>query len=106
MKNQIFEIHSQEELEEIIKNNKGKLIIDFTSPTCGPCLMLEPIFEKLVEMQLCSIGKIDISEYPEIAIKNNISATPTLIIVKDSNILKSVIGYQPFEVWEEMLKKI
>ena len=42
MKKQMFEINSFNELENIIKSNKGILLIDFTSPACGPCLMLTP----------------------------------------------------------------
>lgn len=106
MKNQIFEINSYEELENIINKNQGILIVDFTSPVCPPCLMLEPIFEELVEKGLCSIAKINVLENQDLAEKFQISATPTLIIIKNQEIKKSILGYQPIEVWEELIKKI
>lgn len=106
MKKQMFEIHSLDELKEVIENNKGVLFIDFTSPTCGPCLMLEPIFEELVENNECSIAKVNVIENKELAIKFNVSATPTVAILKDSEIVKTIIGYQPLEIWQEIIEKI
>lgn len=106
MKQQMFEINSMKELEEIIKKNKGILLVDFTSPTCPPCLMLEPVLEELVESQLCSIAKINVLENQDIAESLNISATPTIVIFKDKEVVKSILGYQPIEVWEEMIKKL
>ena len=106
MSTHLFEITSQKELEEIVKNNKGKLIIDFTSPQCPPCVMLEPVLEELVDRGYCSVAKINVLEHTEIAEKNNISATPTLAILKDSKIIKTMLGYQPVEAWIEILEKI
>lgn len=106
MKTQFFEINSQKELEEVVKNNKGKLILDFTSPQCPPCLMLEPVMEQLVEEGHCSVAKINVLENTEIAIKNGISATPTLVIIKDEKIISTLLGYKPVDAWIDILKKI
>lgn len=106
MKKQIFEISSKNELEEIFNENKGILIIDFTSPTCGPCLMLEPILEELVEKEFCSVAKINILENQDLVEEYGISVTPTIFIVKDQEIKKSILGYKPFEEWVELIKNL
>ncbi len=103
---QIIEIESEKELESVVKNNKGALIIDFTSPTCGPCLMLEPIMEQLVDENICSVAKVNVLENQELARTYSITATPTLIIVKDDEIKKVVLGYQPFESWKKIIETI
>lgn len=106
MKKQMFEISSFNELENIIKLNKGILLIDFTSPTCGPCLMLTPVLEKLVDENICSVASINILENPELAREFKISVTPTIAIAKDNKIIESFLGYQPFESWVEIIEKI
>lgn len=106
MKKQIFEINSKQELSDIIENNKGILIVDFTSPTCPPCLMLEPVFEELAEKGYASIAKVNVLENQDLVSEFNISATPTLIIVKDNKIKKSLLGYQPLESWIKLIEEI
>lgn len=106
MKKQMFEINSFNELENIIKSNKGILLIDFTSPACGPCLMLTPVLEKLVDENICSVASINILENQELAREFKISVTPTIAIAKDNKIIESFLGYQPFESWVEIIEKI
>lgn len=45
----IYEIYSSEELEKLVSSLEGTTFVDFYSQTCGPCLMLEPIFEEMVK---------------------------------------------------------
>ncbi|MBD5423162.1 MAG: thioredoxin family protein [Mycoplasma sp.] len=106
MKKQIFEINSKEELESIFAKNQGILILDFTSPTCGPCLMLEPVLEELVEKNICSVAKINILDNQDLAREYEIRVTPTVLIAKDQEIKEVILGYQPLEAWEELIKKI
>ena len=107
MKNQIFNINSKDELQDVInKMNDNVLIIDFTSPICPPCLMLEPVMEELVDKNLCSVARINTLENDELVEEFGIRATPTIVIVKNKEIKKSVLGYQPVEAWIEMLKQI
>ena len=106
MKKHMFEINSYNELEKVIKSNKDILLIDFTSPTCGPCLMLTPVLERLVDEDICSVATINILENQELAQEFKITATPTIVIVKDDKIVESFLGYQPFESWVEIIKKI
>lgn len=106
MKAQLFEINSEKDFKEVIEKNKGLLIVDFTSPVCPPCLMLEPVLEELVDKDICSVAKINVLTNQELAAKYAIQATPTIIIFKDSEIKKSALGYQPFEAWVKLLETI
>lgn len=106
MNKQIFEINSKEELQKILQTNKGILFLDFTSPTCGPCLMLEPVFEELVERGICSVAKVNIFENEELAIEYQIEVTPTVLIFKDQEVKQVALGYKPVEDWEEIIRKL
>lgn len=106
MNKQIFEINSKEELQRVFETNKGILLLDFMSPTCGPCLMLEPVFEELVEKGICSVAKINIFENEALAIEYKIEVTPTILIVKDQDVKQVALGYKPIEDWEEIIRKL
>ncbi|MBR2022287.1 MAG: thioredoxin fold domain-containing protein [Mycoplasmataceae bacterium] len=106
MNKQFYEINSEEELEKIIKTNKGVLIVDFSSPVCPPCLMLEPILEQLVKENICSVAKINVFEQQELAAKNKVNSTPTILLIKDSEVKHKVIGYQPIEEWKKIIDKM
>lgn len=103
---ELFEINSQDELEYVIKRNNGLLLLFFTSPTCGPCVMMEPVLDEVVQENLASVATINTHENIDLVRQFNIKATPTVFIVKDQEIKEQVIGYQNLEVWKEILSKI
>lgn len=106
MNKQVYEISSEIELNEIINNNKGVLIVDFSSPICPPCLMLEPILDQLVDEGLCSVAKVNVFEQQELAAKNKVNSTPTILLIKDSEVKHKVIGYQPLDEWKKIINKM
>jgi thioredoxin 1 len=82
---------------------KGKVLVDFWAPWCGPCKMQGPILEKLVasgEIQ-AKIVKVNTDENPGIASQFSIQSIPTLIIFENGKETERLIGTQP----ENVLKK-
>lgn len=82
---------------------KGKVLVDFWAPWCGPCKMQGPILEKLVasgEIQ-AKIVKVNTDENPGIASQFSIQSIPTLIIFENGKEIERLIGTQP----ENVLKK-
>lgn len=83
-----------ENFAETVKNTKGLTVIDFWAEWCGPCKMLAPVIEEVSEeMPDVSFEKINIDEEVEIALTNRISSIPTLMFVKDGEIVKKTVGY-------------
>lgn len=103
----IYEASSRDAIEKLLINLKDQTtFLSFFSPACGPCMMLEPILEELVEEDKINIVRVNVFDYPELADEFNVSAWPTNFIFKNNNIINKIIGYQPKEEWEKLLKQI
>ena len=78
---------------------KGKYLVDFYAEWCGPCKMLDNVFESV---DYIDIIKVDIDKYPELVKKFGIMSVPTLLFYKDGLIMQKEIGYRT----PEEIKKI
>ena|ERR1039457_4234706 len=82
--------------EEVAKSDKT-VLIDFWATWCGPCRMIAPIVEELaVEYEgKAKIGKVDVDENQQTAIKFGVRSIPTLLIFKDGKLKDTIIGAVP-----------
>ena len=70
------------------------MIVDFWAPWCGPCRMVGPIIDEIAQEhgeKVC-IGKLNVDENPGVASKFGIMSIPTIILFKDGEPAKKVIG--------------
>ena len=70
------------------------MIVDFWAPWCGPCRMVGPIIDEIAQEHAdkVAIGKVNVDENPGIASKLGIMSIPTIILFKDGEPAKKVIG--------------
>ncbi|WP_018664921.1 thioredoxin [Heyndrickxia acidiproducens] len=87
--------------------SEGLVLTDFWATWCGPCKMIAPVLEEIdSEMgDQVKIVKVDVDENQETASKYGIMSIPTLVVMKDGQQVDKVIGYQPKEALEELVKK-
>ena len=79
--------------EEEVLNSDKPVIIDFYADWCGPCKMMSPIIDSIAEEnQELKVGKINVDEAGELAAKYNIMSIPTIIIFKNGNEYKKIVG--------------
>lgn len=75
-------------------STSGIVVIDFWSPWCRPCNMLNPILKEVAEKNKdITIGKVNTVENPVITKQFSISAIPTIMFFKDGNLVKKLLGY-------------
>ena len=89
------ELQTVNQLEDLMSENGGAAIIDFWSPTCGPCLAMAPAFEAVAEEhadQPIRFIKINTAAQPRLAEPFNIHAVPTVLFVHDGQILDVRVG--------------
>jgi thioredoxin 1 len=71
-------------------------IIDFYAEWCGPCKMLTPIINQLQEQfkdnETIEVIKYNVDEVPELAKSFNIKSIPTILFVKDDEVLHKING--------------
>lgn len=91
---------------EVLKAEKP-VLVDFYADWCGPCRMMAPAVEALTEEMAgeAVIGKLNVDENEEIAMKYGVMSIPTLIVFKNGEPVKKAIGVQSKEVLQEMLKQ-
>ena len=78
--------------KEVIESEKP-VLIDFWATWCGPCMMQGPVMDEIAaENDNIKIGKINVDEEQELAIKFGVSSIPTLKFFKNGKEEKTLIG--------------
>ena len=82
--------------EEIAATDK-LILIDFWAQWCGPCRMLSPTIDDLANEYegKAVIGKVDVDDNPDIAEKFSIRNIPTLLFVKNGEVVDKTVGAVP-----------
>ena len=99
---------SNENFNKEVLNSEKPVLVDFWATWCGPCKMIAPIISEITEEfnNKVKVGKVNVDEEKELAIKYGISSIPTLVIFKDGKIAKTLIGFRPKEEIKEVLNNI
>jgi thioredoxin 1 len=80
--------------DDEVSKSATPMIVDFWAPWCGPCRMVGPVIDQIAEEHAdkVTIGKVNVDENPGIAGKYGIMSIPTIILFKDGEPAKKVIG--------------
>ncbi len=90
--------------EEVLNSDKP-VLIDFWAPWCGPCQMVLPIIAELAdEVTDAKICKVNVDENIELAQKFRVMSIPTLLVVKNGDVVKREVGAKSKEEILAMLK--
>lgn len=100
-----MKIVNKEEFDAMI--NQGSILVDFYANWCGPCKMLSPVLEELsAEHPNVQFIKVNVDEEPELAQSYGVMSIPALFAVKDGEVKKSAVGFQPKAMLEALIKTI
>lgn len=88
----VVEVTSQNFEEEVLKSDKP-VLIDFYAEWCGPCKLLSPTVEEISNENVnVKFVKIDVDKSEDLAMKYEIMAMPTLVLIQDGEEKDRVVG--------------
>jgi len=97
----MIEVKSQEEFDQILKNNEN-VLVDFWAEWCGPCKMLALALDRLQEeVHNILIVKVNINEVQDVPAKYGVRSIPTLLKFKNGLVDSQKIGNRSIKELKE-----
>ena len=98
-------VASNDNFAELLESEK-LVIVDFWATWCGPCRMLTPILDEVEEEMPDEIQvvKVNVDDADEIAAQYRIMSIPTLLFVKNGEIVDKTVGAMPKPALLEKIK--
>ena len=80
--------------EELVMNSDKPVLVDFWAVWCGPCRMVGPVVEEISNEYegKAIVGKVDVDNNPEVASKFGIRNIPTILFMKNGEIVDKQVG--------------
>jgi len=96
------------DFHDFVKQASLPVMVDFFSPTCGPCQTMLPLVDAMAKKYLNRfiIAKVDTSRHPGIASFFQISGVPTFMFFKNGSLIDQLTGAVAMDMLEQKLGKL
>ncbi|XP_008054467.1 thioredoxin, mitochondrial [Carlito syrichta] len=103
-----FNIQDGPDFQDRVVNSETPVVVDFHAQWCGPCKILGPRLEKMVAKQHGKVvmAKVDIDDHTDLAIEYEVSAVPTVLAIKNGDVVDKFVGIKDEDQLEAFLKKL
>ncbi len=84
-----------ENFEAEVLQSDRVVLLDFYADWCGPCKRMAPHLSEIAgEREDIKVCKIDVDEESELSIRYGIEAMPTLLVIRDGEVVQRAVGYR------------
>ncbi len=83
--------------DEVVNGSAEPVVVDFWAEWCGPCKMVAPILDEIAVEQAgkVKVTKLNVDEVPAIAQRYGVMSIPTMLVFKDGEVDKRIVGAKP-----------
>ena len=80
--------------DEAVTGAEGPVLVDFWAEWCSPCKMIAPILDEIAEEKAdeLAIAKVNVDDAGAIAQRYQVMSIPTLLVFKDGEVVKKMVG--------------
>ncbi len=99
-------IITKENFEDEVLNSDKPVLVDFWASWCAPCRMLSPVISQIAEEYegKIKVGKVNIDDEQELAIRFEIVSIPTVIYFVDGKPIKTLVGFREKEEFTSLFE--
>lgn len=89
---------TKDNFEAEVINSDKPVLVDFWASWCGPCMMQGPVLDEIAdEYDSIKVGKINVDEQQELAIRFGVMSIPTLMYFKGGEAVETLVGLRSKE---------
>ena len=94
------------QFKQAVADNK-LVLVDFYATWCGPCKMMAPVIEEINQEMSDSVKvlKVDVDQEGDLAREYQITAIPTLVLIKNGKLVSKSMGFKPKNAIQELIHK-